>query len=139
MCMRELSEIDCAYIAGIIDGEGSIMLSMINRGKTRAPVISVSSADRELLDWLQATTGIGHISSKPARKESHRDSWDWKASHNAALDLLEVVLPYLRIARKRIRAQLLVTEYKTLTPRNGKYTPEMLLAKEEFVSRFMAG
>ncbi len=134
--MNTLSEVDKAYIAGIIDGEGSIMLSTLHRGAQPAPVVSVASTDRELLDWLKVTVGSGSIVSKPARQATHSDSYDWKVSHNAALELLEMVYPFLRIERKKYRAQLLVTEYKLLTPRNGKYTAEMLVAKEDFLARF---
>lgn len=49
-----------------------------------------------------------------------------------ALYLLKQVEPYLKIPQKKKRAQILVNEYKKLIPRNGKYTPELLKAKEEF-------
>lgn len=132
----ELSETQKAYIAGIVDGEGSIMLTQIHKNQQHAPVVSVSSTDRELLDWLKDITTKGSISLKPAKKENHKDSWDWKISYNAALELLELILPYLKIERKIYRALLLVNEYKDLTPRNGKYTPDMVASKQEFLRRF---
>jgi len=129
-----MNKVDLAYIAGIVDGEGSITLPSYNRG-TRYPVVSVDSVDRELLEWLQATIG-GTIVTKAKYQDHHKQAYTWRVTRNAALQLLADILPYLRIERKKARASLLVNEYIKVTPRNGKYTDEMKLAKEELVQKF---
>ncbi len=48
-----------------------------------------------------------------------------------ALWLLAQVEPYLR-GYKAGRAQLILRDYLTLTPRNGKYTEKLQLAREHF-------
>ncbi len=53
-----------AYIAGIIDGEGSIMLIKFHNNQHPAPCINVSSASIELLEWIVKTTKMGRIQSK---------------------------------------------------------------------------
>ncbi|MGI8385235.1 LAGLIDADG family homing endonuclease [Robertmurraya sp. P23] len=44
-----MKEWEASYIAGIIDGEGSITLTRMHKGEFRRPCISISSTDRELL------------------------------------------------------------------------------------------
>lgn len=133
--MEVLTEIEKAYIAGILDGEGSIMLTTLHKNQTPSPVVAIASTDKELLDWLKEKIG-GSICIKPPRKETHNVSWDWKIAHNLALEFLKDILPYMRIQRKIRRAELLLSEYKNLTPRNGKYSSEMLAAKLDLVDRF---
>ncbi len=52
--------------------------------------------------------------------------------HNNAIKLLEDIYPYLIIESKRKRAEMIITQYKALTPRNGRYTDEQLAKKERF-------
>jgi len=53
-----------AYIAGIIDGEGSIMLTKFHSNQFPAPCVTVASTSYELLEWIKNRTGIGTIKSK---------------------------------------------------------------------------
>ncbi len=53
-----------AYIAGIIDGEGSIMLLKFHNNQFPAPCISISSTTLELLEWLKNKTRVGTIKEK---------------------------------------------------------------------------
>lgn len=53
-----------AYIAGIVDGEGSIMLLKFHKNQFPAPCISITSTTIELLDWIKLKTGMGTIKHK---------------------------------------------------------------------------
>ncbi len=55
-----------AYIAGIIDGEGSIMLLRFHGNQFPSPCISISSTTIELLEWIKSVTKIGN--NKKGRK-----------------------------------------------------------------------
>ncbi len=48
-----MTNVEKAYIAGIIDGEGSIMLLQFHSNQLPSPCISVASTSYELLDWLR--------------------------------------------------------------------------------------
>jgi hypothetical protein len=86
MIIRELSAVEAAYIAGIVDGEGTITLTRTHRDEGRRPVVSISSTE-----------------------------------------------PY-----KLQRCRLLLDEYLSVTPRNGRYTCAQREAKELFEARFFA-
>ncbi len=70
-----MTEFEVGYLAGIIDGEGSIAL--YSRGERSGrrrpvPVITIVSTDRELLEYIAALVGRGSIR---ARKT---DNPNWK-------------------------------------------------------------
>lgn len=123
-------------MAGIIDGDGCVTLG--KNGKFRRPEIVVDSTDHEILTELMAMAG-GNISSKKKYKKHHRQSWHWRVhGGNRVLTLLKEIEPYMRCEVKKRRAQLLIAEWRSLTPKNGYYTDTMVGAKLDFEARFMS-
>ncbi|OOP66933.1 hypothetical protein BWZ43_18410 [Heyndrickxia oleronia] len=47
---------EAAYVAGIIDGEGSITLTRMHEKEHRRPCITIASTDKELLIYIQSLT-----------------------------------------------------------------------------------
>lgn len=47
---------EASYVAGIIDGEGSINLTRMHEKEFRRPCISVASTDKGLLIYIQSLT-----------------------------------------------------------------------------------
>ena len=134
-----MTETEKAYIAGIIDGEGSIMLQRIHKNEFPSPCVSVASTSLELLNWLKKTIGKGMIiSKKNYNPEVHKDCYSYVLRRNDAIKLIEEIYPYLVIVSKKKRAKLIIEKYKALTPRNGRYTSEMMKAKEEFYNEFIS-
>lgn len=77
------------------------------------------------------------ISKKNYNVENHKDCYSYVLRRNDALNLMKEIYPYLIIETKRKRAKLIIDKYKALTPRNGRYSEEMLMAKEEFYNEFI--
>ncbi len=69
--------------------------------------------------------------------EKHKLSYSFIIKQNNAIKLLEDIYPYLIIESKRKRAEMIITQYKALTPRNGRYTDEQLAKKERFYEEFI--
>ncbi|WP_346866837.1 MULTISPECIES: hypothetical protein [unclassified Clostridium] len=133
-----MTEIEKAYVAGIIDGEGSIMLQRFHTNQYPAPCVSIASTTIELLTWLKDTIGYGVIiKKKNYNPEKHKLSYSFVIKQNNAIKLLEDIYPYLIIESKRKRAEMIITQYKALTPRNGRYTDEQLAKKEMFYEEFI--
>lgn len=127
-----------AYIAGIIDGEGSIMLIKFHNNQFPAPCVSITSTTLELLTWIKAVTGIGAINHKKNyNPKNHKDCFTYIVKYDAAIDLLLAIEPYLVINIKKTRARFIINGYKNVTPRNGRYSSEMLTAKEKFYLDFL--
>jgi len=133
-----MKEIIKSYIAGIIDGEGSIMLISNHKNQMPSPCISISSSTLELLEWIKSKTKVGTITKKKNyNPEYHKNSYTYYIRNDKALWLLGEIYPYLVLNSKKKRAELLLSEYKNVTPRNGKYTDDMLKAKKDFYERFI--
>ncbi|PIR21429.1 MAG: hypothetical protein COV45_01390 [Deltaproteobacteria bacterium CG11_big_fil_rev_8_21_14_0_20_47_16] len=117
-----MTKTDLAYIAGIIDGEGTITLSRHHSNQTPSPEISVADTSLRLLQHL-----------KKVYKNHHTPSYVWTLRSNSALALMESILPWLLIKDKR--AKLILRDYKRLTPRNGRYTTKQLKQKLALAKR----
>ena len=128
-----LTETEKSYIAGIIDGEGTITLSKRRKNEMPSPVISVSSTDLEVLHWLRTRLG-GIICTKKKYKTTHKQSYTWYIKlAGKCLNLLNDIELFLII--KRPHALLLLKDYKNATPRNGKYDSETLCKKLELINK----
>jgi len=127
-----LDEVEKAYIAGIVDGEGTVTLMKYHKNKTPAPCVSVANNNLKLLKWLKVKVG-GTIVSKKKRLAHHSDSYAWYVRQDRALRFLDEIKYYLII--KKQHAELITKKYKAVTHRAGKYTHEMLAKKNALVAK----
>jgi hypothetical protein len=135
--VNTLSSVDAAYIAGLVDGEGTITLSRKHAGEQRQLVISISSTERPLLEFTLLQAGAGKITRKRTTKDHHAPGFTFAVWNRQALRLLEQILPFLR-SYKRRRAELIRDQYVRVTPRNGKYSSALLAAKRKFEAELLA-
>jgi len=136
----ELSEVDKAYLAGLIDGDGSIILSYHRYPSRKGSsgihsqiscAISVRSANREFAEEVMRMLG-GRI------VKIEENYYEVGISRLAdILQLLEALLPYLRLKRKQAeimiefcKERLRVLKHR----RNAPYTPKCF----ELVDRMKA-
>jgi len=128
-------EEDYAYAAGLIDGEGTITLSRDHAKRNRIPVISMTSTTPELILWIQEQFG-GQVRHHRTYRAHHRDSMIWSIKYDCAIEALRHVRPYLKEPEKVRRADLILSTYKSVTVRNGKYTAEDVAMKQQFEHEF---
>jgi hypothetical protein len=91
--IRRLSETEAAYVAGIVDGEGTITLTRAHRDGRR-PVVSISSTELSLLQYIQSIVGAGRITGKVTARRHHSPSFAYVVSSRKALALLAQISPY---------------------------------------------
>jgi hypothetical protein len=132
-----LDPCDAAYIAGLIDGEGTITLSREHRNENRRLVVSIASTERCLLEFVADRVACGKITNKRTTSDRHTLSFAFRVTNRQALELLRQVQPYLR-SYKATRAALALKHYLALTPRNGQYTEGQKRARQEFETFFLA-
>lgn len=128
-------QLQIAYLAGLFDGEGTITLLRHNRNEFKGPVMSMTSTTHNLLVLCQKSLG-GDIQTQKVYKSHHKPSWSWRVRGNAALNAIAKLYPYLQEPEKKRRMQLILSTYKEVTPRNGKYSDELLLKKKDFEHEF---
>lgn len=125
-----------SYAAGLIDGEGTITLVKNASNEKRAPIVSVASTTKELVDYMQRQFGGHVITLRRNMKVGHKQAYDWKVSRDNAIEVIRQVLPYMHEPEKIRRGRLILNQYKIVTPRNGKYTEEMNKLREAFEVEF---
>jgi hypothetical protein len=101
-----------AYVARLLDGEGSICIGA-SRPKSDSTATSywlqvgITNTGRTMIDWLLATFG-GHISDNthaPSRT-NQSPCWAWRIMGTQAVSFLTVIQPYVRIKAPQLRLAL---------------------------------
>jgi len=115
---RKMEKLHPAYVAGFLDGEGTIR---INKSYTKArgvryelQVCAVNTDPRPLI-YLQKKYGGGVYTRKLVPR--YKNAYCWTLGQHAALKVLEEVLPYLVI--KKERAELALEFSKAQTSMRG--------------------
>jgi len=117
-----------SYLAGMVDGDGTVTITKQKQRKTFAyrPSISIHNTSKELIDYLCLTfEGSTFITCHP--KDSNRKTiYRWRVMRtDKIVVLLEKMLPYLVV--KKERAEFLLTFCKSrlnsrLVRNNALYT-----------------
>ena len=126
-----------AYLAGLIDGEGTVTLTRMHPRENQRLVVSISNNDVTLLLFVKTAIGAGKITTKRTYSERHARSFTYQISSRQALDVLRQVAPLLKTYKAK-RAKLALADYLRLTPRNGHYTPALAASRREFERQLLA-
>lgn len=130
---------DWNYITGFFDADGSVTLVCRNKGRQKSPQISFHNNDLDILISIQffifKNLNIkGHISKKRKMKENHGQQYDLKYSDfNKCIKIIENIKS---IHEKKIKRFKLIKDLKKLTPRNGKYTEDILDKRKQLEAKF---
>jgi len=130
--------VECpAYIAGLIDGEGTITLTRLHANENRRLVISIANTEFQLLEFVINRVGAGKITRKRTNSDRHTPSYCYSITSRQALALLRQISPFLQ-SYKRRRADLALERYELLTPRNGKYSVDRISNRRRFEQDFLS-
>jgi hypothetical protein len=99
-----LSETEIAYIAGILDGEGSIHISLTNQG-TFLQRLGISNTNKNLIRWLNRKIGSDYIHSFKYKKRRTCYSLCFEKRERVEI-LLKTFLPFLIVKRKQAEVML---------------------------------
>ena len=133
-----LTDAEAAWVAGFIDGDGTITLSKTSDRRWKRPDIRVDSADIELLEYLKSLVG-GSIVRKKKYADHHRQCHTWALrSNSGAIALLRRIRPYLRGNHKRERANMIVDLMPHMTKVGGHYDQGTIEKKIKFEAEFFA-
>lgn len=128
-----MTELEKGYIAGIIDGEGSICLT--KSGKWRHPTIQISSTTYEMLEYVQSVIG-GTISKKSENGANCKQAYAYKIDYQRAIQVLQEIVEHLHEPKKKARAMWIIQKYDEVTSRNGRYSAQKEQAKIAFEEKF---
>lgn len=125
MALRNLSEVEIAWIAGLLEGEGSFGLGAYhsghngNRGGVRSLRITCGMTDLDTIKKLKKTIDGGHFNLEgrkdPRRIEISKPLFVWQMSRrNDCIELLNLILPHMS-ARRSAKIQELL-DYAEANP-----------------------
>jgi len=129
--VNKLSSTEAAYIAALIDGEGTITLTRKHRNENRQLCVTISSTERPLLEFVERALSAGKITNKATASKRHSPSFTYAITNRQALEMLRQIHPWL-LSYKKQRASLILKDYVRLTPRNGKYSPATKKERSQF-------
>jgi len=103
-----LTELELAYIAGLVDGEGSIHASVSRAKGTYYPYLCITMTHRGVIDWLASKTGNKAIYVAPPEKHklARRPAYSCRLQGRRVQLLCDRLLPYLKV--KHLHAEILL-------------------------------
>jgi hypothetical protein len=111
-----------AYVAGLIDGEGTVTANLRPSPRTGRDGlhyrIMLSNSHHETIRWLGQHYG-GKVYMPRARNAKHKALATWYIGSVDAVAVLIRVLPYLRIKRRQARIVLLLSRLGYVYGRAG--------------------
>ena len=134
---KKYSEASLGYIAGIIDGEGSLTICNCSKTQGRAfftTSLNVSSTDKILIDWIVEQFGgwQGEYTPKQTPKNSRKKVYRWAATGKNLEVILRLAYPYVVIKKREIEVMLAMR--KTFKGRGlvNKLSPETIALRKKY-------
>lgn len=109
----QLTEAEKGYLAGILDGEGTITFVSSRRKIVLCPKIEICSTNRDIIEWI--------LSKVPRTRmwvgKSYSSKWKTRYSailthHETLLALLKCLEPYMIIKKAQARLMYLLRHVK---------------------------
>jgi len=101
----KLTEIEKAYITGLIDGEGSIYISLRahpNGNRIYCFYVSVVNTYKEIIEYLKNKLN-GSIQYRKARDIKNKDLWRWAIGGVGTIKIIEALFPYFIIKKEQAK------------------------------------
>ncbi|HEX6537523.1 MAG TPA: hypothetical protein VF041_23275 [Gemmatimonadaceae bacterium] len=141
--LPQLTQVEIGYLAGIIDGEGTISVMYYQSKTGRAPSLtcrlSIGNTNLDLLRWVESVCGGKIHLNTNVRMQRAKLYYNWALLGRPALDTIALVEPHLKI--KRQQAILAAQIDALLLPRFGDnrlrvVTDELRKKREALVAEF---
>ncbi len=129
-----MEEKDKIYIAGFVDGEGSIMINCYKpKHKERKAFrgrFEVANTNKPIIEYIKNRFDLGEIRQYKKRSLKHKQAYYFQiGKQQEIIKALEQILPYLKI--KQEQAKILIEWCKLRRSSRRNYTTyEMCLAKK---------
>jgi len=109
---KPLKEVDRAWLAAMVDGEGSIYIHRSKRKQNHdvfGAMLTVCNSCKEIIDKCFKIAGVGKIYKM--KQKTNFQMYKWIASHNTAVAIIGEIYPYL--IQKREQAKVAIALQKT--------------------------
>lgn len=138
MPCNPLSQTDAAYIAGLLDGEGTVSATIHPR-EDGAPGIDayvvISNSHRETIRWVKQCIGIGSLQKTGSRKSGHKPMLAVVVTIGSVASLLHQLLPFLKIKRQQAEIVLAIVDRVYPSRLDHNDTRKELVASVQLLNR----
>ena len=107
-----------AYMAGIVDGEGSISVKSESKSRPYIIYLNVTNCNYDMIYLFEKEFG-GKVRSRKPKNKNWKLCYEWILSKKQAATTLKLLLPYIRIKRRQALLVLRLASIKTWY--NGGY------------------
>ena len=131
--MAQWSKTDLAYLAGLIDGEGSFSILKRTDGVRTRPgyrlQLTIKMAHQDVIGWAHSMFGGNLYAIDLTRLVNRKPQWEWHAKQSELTNLLHVLRPFLKV--KGPQADIFIEFYSKGFHRPGGYMPPDEVARRE--------
>ena len=141
-----MSKLTAAYLAGLIDGEGSLEIQRIKGDQYKNGIsyqarIRICMTNKEIIKWLYESFG-GYFCERVIEDKNFKNSYEWTLRNNRLVKpFINKTYPYLRVKKKHaeIIKRFLKTfnknSYNRTETKLGYGTGYHLEVKQEIIER----
>ncbi len=116
MALPCVSKIELAYLAGFVDGEGTI--SIVSAGKEyMRPTISISNSDTTVIDFVN-THWQSNVYKAKGWGQNSKDMYCVRVVNQHAIEFIKDLLPYLN--QKLKQAKVVLKWYSTIKNKKNR-------------------
>ena len=119
-----LTELECAYTAGLIDGEGWIGIQQSKNYYGIAVDVGMAEKAKPLLDEMATKFG-GKVTKFRNQTDKWATAYRWRTFGATAATLLLAIRPYLSLKPQQADIALELQLQLAIPPHNTKWTPEL--------------
>jgi hypothetical protein len=123
--LLDVSDTDAAYMAGLIDGEGTIGIIRY-KGKSYGTLLAITNTHQGVLEWCHEKFGgtRNRVTRKTIRPQ---DGWStpymWQANSHRVKAVLVHCLPYLKIKKDQAILAIEFVDRMAQSPYHGASNP----------------
>jgi len=116
-----------AYLAGIVDGEGSLTIGNYSSNKKTGAIhyqttLQINNTDEGLILWIHNIFGgnIVRYTEKQTPKNSRQAVFRWIANGDRLTHICELILPYVVVKRRQVEIMLRMRETYKVRYKQGQ-------------------
>jgi hypothetical protein len=114
-----VKNLDAAYLAGLIDGEGCIGANISKHGYIRTH-LTICMTDLKPLKWCKEITKLGNVYNKIEKRKNRKQPFQWVVSNtNDVAGILEQIIPFLKVKKEQAVCFLALNHLRKIKV-NGK-------------------
>lgn len=118
---------EIAYLAGIVDGEGSLVIGNYSSNKKTGAIhyhttLEINNSGKELIDWLHKTFGGNVLKYTPKQhaKNCRLQVYRYIANGDRLTHLCELIYPYVTIKKRQVEIMLQMRETYKIRYKEGQ-------------------